>query len=374
MEYAGKGIRDLFDEVINQGLCTGCGACITGCPYIAAHAGRIVVLDKCTGSEGDCYKHCPRTSFDMDGVNRSVFGTGYSGGEIGQVLDIFMARTKDPDIKERGQDGGTVTSLLAMALQERLIDVVACTRMDSEKAPHGYLARNRRELLECAGSSYEAGFSLEAYRSLHKESTESLAIVGTGCQIEAVGKMKQNPPQNSPNPLNIRFTVGLFCGWILSPRTFHPYLETICNLSQVCKFEIPHTPHYSFDFHFENDLGSGSVSLDEIKPYINPGCRYCWDLTAEFSDISVGSAGSAFPGWNTVVVRSPRGADIIALANRKNIIETQALPEQRLGHLKSAAMKKKRTAIGNITEKTGNEKDLLYLGGPSEPFAHKFSV
>ncbi len=371
MSHTGKGVKELFDEVINQGLCAGCGACITGCPYIVAHGGRIVVLDKCTGTEGDCYKHCPRTSFDIDGVNRAVFGTDYCEGQIGRVLDIFMARAKDPEIKERGQDGGTVTSLLALALQDGLIDVVACTRMDEDRAPHGYLARSRLELLQCAGSSYEAGFGLEAYRSLPKEGTERVAIVGTGCQIEAVGKMKQCSPKNSPNPQNIGLTLGLFCGWALSPRTFHPYLKTMCELSQVCKFDIPHTPHYSFDFHFENQ-DIRSVSLDEIKPYINPGCHYCWDLTAEFSDISIGSAGSAFPGWNTVLVRSPSGADLIALANRNGIIEIQALPEKRLEHLKSVSLKRKRAAVKKITEKTGSGKDLLFLGGSSESIAHQF--
>lgn len=344
MANAAKGISELFDEVINRGLCAGCGACITGCPYIVAHAGRIVVLDKCTGTGGDCYKHCPRTSFDFDAVSEAVFGKAYCGGEIGQVMDVFMARAKDPEILKRGQDGGTVTSLLALALEEGLIDAAVCTRMDAEKAPHGNLARSRRELLESAGSSYEIGFSLEAYRSLPAQSSEKLAIVGTGCQVEALGKMKLEPPRNSPDPGNIRFTLGLFCGWALSPRTFHPYLKTLCDLSQVCRFEIPHTPHYSFDFHLEKGVDPGSVSLDLIKPHINPGCHYCWDLTAEFSDISIGSAGSAFPGWNTVLVRSPEGAALMALATGKGIVETRALPEERLNHLKSAALNKKRGA------------------------------
>ncbi len=371
MANAGKGINELLSEVIDQGLCTGCGACITGCPYVVAHAGRIVVLDKCTGTDGDCYKHCPRTSFDFDAVNEAVFGKAYSDGEFGQVLQVFMTRSKDPEILKRGQDGGTVTSLLALALEERLIDVAVSTRMDAEKSPHGNLARSRRELLECAGSSYEIGFSLEAYRSLPAESTEKLAIVGTGCQVEALGKIKQQPPRNSPDPRNISFTLGLFCGWALSPRTFHPYLKTLCDLSQVCRFEIPHTPHYSFDFHFENDLDPGSVSLDVIKPHINPGCHYCWDLTAEFSDISIGSAGSAFPGWNTVLVRSPQGADLFALATEKGIIETRTLPEERLKHLKSAALNKKRAAVKKITEKSGSPKDLLHLGRPTESIADK---
>jgi coenzyme F420 hydrogenase subunit beta len=353
MANGGKGINELFDEVINRGLCAGCGACITGCPYIVAHGGRIVVLDKCTGTDGDCYKHCPRTSFDFDAVSTAVFGQAYGGEEIGRVLDVFMVRAKDPEILKRGQDGGTVTALLALALDEGLIDAAVNTRMDAEKAPHGNLARSRRELLECAGSSYEIAFSLEAYRSLPAESREKLAIVGTGCQLEAVGKMKLDPPRTSPDPRNITFTLGLFCGWALTPRTFHPYLKTLCDLSRVCRFEIPHTPHYSFDFHFDNDLAPGSVSLELIKPHINPGCHYCWDLTAEFSDISIGSAGSAFPGWNTVLARTPRGAELLALATKKGVLETRALPEERLDHLKSAARNRKRSAVQNISEKSG---------------------
>lgn len=366
MAEAGKGISELFEEVINKGLCAGCGACITGCPYIVAHRGRIVVLDKCTGTDGDCYKHCPRTSLDFDAVSEAVFGEAYRGGELGQVAQVIMARAKDPEILKRGQDGGTVTSLLALALEEGLIEAVVNTRMDAEKTPHGNLSRSRQELLECAGSSYEVGFSLEAYRSLPAQSPERLGIVGTGCQIEAVGKMKRQPPANSPDPGNIRFTLGLFCGWALSPRTFHPYLKTLCELSRVCRFDIPHTPHYSFDFHFEGELDPGSVSLDSIKPHINPGCHYCWDLTAEFSDISIGSAGSAHPGWNTVLVRSPQGAELFSLATEKGILETKGLPEERLNHLKAAALSRKKGAVKNITEKSGSRQDLLYLGRQPE--------
>jgi coenzyme F420 hydrogenase subunit beta len=364
-----KGTRELFEDVIDQGLCTGCGACITACPYIVAYEGRIVVLDKCTIGEGDCYKHCPRTYMDMNAVSEKIFGVPYGDGEVGHALDIHMARSKDTEMRQKAQDGGTITTLLALALEEGMIDVVVCTKMDEEKVARGYLARSREELLRCAGSSYEASFALEAYRSIPKESTERLAVVGLGCQVEALGKIRTDPAKNSVSPDNIKLTLGLFCGWALRPDIFHPYLSGICDPSQAVKFDIPHTPHYTFDVYTKSDRKS--VSLDEIRPYINEACQYCLDMTAEFSDISVGSAGSKYPGWNTVIVRTNTGANLVNMAKTKGILETQALPDQRLAHLKTVALNRKKTALKNIARKTGNKKDLLYVGGLPEGMAER---
>lgn len=95
-------------------------------------------------------------------------------------------------------------------------------------------------------------------------------------------------------------------------------------------------------------------------------------MTAEFSDISVGSAGSQLPGWNTVIVRSTMGSELIALAKQKGMIEAKALPDHRLVNLKKAALRRKKTAFQNIVAKTGNDKKLLYLGGLSESIAEKY--
>jgi coenzyme F420 hydrogenase subunit beta len=364
-----KRLKALHEDVIKQGLCTGCGACLNRCPYIVIYEGRIVFLDKCTIEEGDCYKHCPRTFTDMNNLSERIFGLPYGNEEVGHSLDIYMLRSKDNKIRNRAQDGGTVTTLLAFALDQGIIDAVVCTKMDAEKLPHGYLARSKDELLQCAGSSYETSFSLQSYKNIPKENSENLAIVGLGCQTEALAKIKADTPKNSVNPGHIKLTIGLFCGWALRPDMFHPYLKEICDLSQAVRFDIPHTPHYTFDVYSKSE--TKSVSLDKLRPYINPACKYCWNLTAEFSDISVGSAGSKFPGWNTVIIRSKMGADLIELAKKKRLIEAQALPDERLAHLKGVALKRKKAAFKNIVEKTGSQKDLLYVGGLSKDITDK---
>jgi len=360
-----KGAKELFKEVIDQGLCTRCGACTHGCPLITTYEGRLVLLDSCTITEGQCYKFCPRTYTYMDAVSEKIFGKPFSSDEIGVALEVCMTRSTDKEIGRKGQDGGTVTALLALALEEKMIEAVISTKMNEDKLPNGFVARTKEELLQCAGVSYAASYAIGAYNHLSKESNKRLGIVGLGCQVEALAKMKASHPQNRANIENVKLTLGLFCGWALIPEGFHRYLKENYDLSEIVKFNIPHHPFDTFDVYTRT--GKKSVPLEEIRKYINPACQYCWDMTAEFADISIGSAGSALPGWNTVIVRTEMGAELMGMAKSKGALEVQALPDKRLSHLKASAWKRKKTAFKNIVERTGDKKDLLYIGGlPAE--------
>ena len=108
-----------------------------------------------------------------------------------------------------------------------------------------------------------------------------------------------------------------------------------------------------------------SFSLDEIRNYRMTACAYCIDMTAEFTDVSVGSVEGT-EGWNTVIVRTQRGEDIVSIAKKKGLIETKPLPAANLAHLKEASLNKKVRALKEIVKKTGNKEDLLYLGMPKE--------
>lgn len=74
MDTKVSGSKELFNEVIDTGLCALCGACVGGCPYLVPYKGRIVLLDNCTLSEGQCYQYCPRTYTDMNAISQQIFG------------------------------------------------------------------------------------------------------------------------------------------------------------------------------------------------------------------------------------------------------------------------------------------------------------
>ena len=151
----------------------------------------------------------------------------------------------------------------------------------------------------------------------------------------------------------------LCCAWALSPDEFHKYLKSNLDLAQVKKYNIPPPPANRFDVYTLS--GKVSFSVDQIRKFIMPTCAYCLDMTSEFADISVGSLEGT-EGWNTVIVRTDAGADLLEMAKRKGKLEIDTLTHQNLVHLKEAALLKKKRALKEIIRRSGDKRNLLYLG------------
>ena len=336
-EYASVKLRG---EVIDEGLCSLCGGCAAGCPYLAQYKGRIVQLDRCTLSEGNCYQYCPRTYTDMDVLSRKIFGQPFSEEDMGVVKEALLARATDTAITQKVEDGGVVAALLSFALAEGLIDAAIATGMPADKdgggslsrnivstisgdgAPVGLLARNKEELLQCAGADYLTARALSVLNSVPKESNEKLGIIGLPCQVASVAKRKASPPDNRASIDNVRLVISLFCA---NKRWLEP---------------------------------------GESRQAANKACSYCWDWTGELADISIGSGRAKFKEWNTVIARTEAGVDIIRRAREKGAIQVQPLPEESLAIEKKASLDKKKRAIKNILAKSGDGKNLLYFGIP----------
>jgi len=175
----------------------------------------------------------------------------------------------------------------------------------------------------------------------------------------ALSKMRQEPPQDRMNIGNVKLVVGLFCTWALSLDGFHQFLKENLDLPQVTKFDIPPPPANIFEAYTPSD--KISFPLDEIRRFVMPACAYCLDMTSEFADISVGSV-EGIKGWNTVIVRTDVGAQLIEMAKGKGKLEVDTLPPENLAHLKEASLLKKKRALHEIITKSGDRKNLLYVG------------
>jgi len=354
-----KACQALVDEVIKKDLCTLCGACVGLCPYFIAHDGRVVLRDSCDLPQGRCGTFCPRISLDLEEMNKAMFGAPYSWRGVGTKKAILMARSTHTKVKARAQDAGIVTTLFSFAKDEGFIDSAVMTLFEDKSLPKGVVVSTGEEILACAGSSYVATPTVEAFnRGAQEDDRKRIGFVGTPCQVLALAKMKGSTREGR-NPIGkLQLVIGLFCTWALSHPGFTQFLEKKVS-DPIIKYDIP--PHPANVLHVYTEKKRIDISLEHILPFVRPACQVCHDLTAEFADISVGSGRGEVLEWNTVIVRTPRGMEIVEGAKRKGLIETREIPKENLARLEKASFNKKRKALDKIIQKTGRFDDLLYL-------------
>jgi coenzyme F420 hydrogenase subunit beta len=300
----------------------------------------------------------------LERLSQAVFGISYSWEAFGAMKAIFMARTTNVKIKALAQDAGTVTTLFCFAKDEGLIDSAVMTLFEDKSLPRGVVASSRDEISACAGSSYLATPTVEAFnRSVQDGNRKKIGIVGTPCQVLALAKMKESTLEEK-NPTNrLQLIIGLFCTWALSYPNFTQFLEKEVS-DPVVKYDIP--PHPANVLKVYTERKHIDISLEKILPFVRPACWVCHDLTAEFADISVGSGRGEVSEWNTVIVRTSRGMQIVEGAEKKGLIEIREIPKENLSRLQGAALNKKKKAFKNILQKTGSINDLLYFKVQSE--------
>lgn len=75
-----------------------------------------------------------------------------------------------------------------------MIDCAVVTTRSKEEPwrPIPIVARTREEILESSGSIYSHSMTLEALMSAIKQGMNSIAFVGTSCNIDAVTKMQKS--------------------------------------------------------------------------------------------------------------------------------------------------------------------------------------
>ena len=315
------------------------------CPYLKSWRGRMVKLDDCDLDEGRCFAYCPRTEVDLGAVHRAVLGQDWRESEIGSFRTAVMVRATDSLLRKRAQTGGTVSTLISIALEEGSIQAAVLTGRERDLQPVGRIVRNRAGVEALAGSCYVAGPTLEVFNRGPWEVDERIGLVTLPCQALALGKMRASSLERRTQIDRLGLVVGLFCTWALVYEPFVAFLLERTGGREVEKLDITPPPERLLKVFAGGQ--EVELDLDEIRRFIRPGCGVCLDMTAELADISVGTVEGA-PGWNTVLIRTKRGEELLGRAERLGALETRPLPEENLAHLKEASLLKKRRALGAL--------------------------
>ena len=361
----GKGQQELQKRVLESQLCTGCGACIGLCPYQAYHNDSVVALHGCDMKEGKCYAFCPRTPTDLDGLRKRLFEGEEITEELGAMRGFYIVRATEEQVRKSAQHGGTVTTLIALALEEGMIDAAVVAESQTDCLPRAVVVSDSKELRKRGKSSFVVSPMIAKFNEIARSEFQKIGVVATPCQALAIAKMRsESTPKGDETIDKLKLVIGLFCGWALSWRKVVELLRKRTDLKTITGMDIPPSKYHTLEVLTKD--GPLAISLDEITPCIREACHYCFDMTAEFSDISVGSARlsegwDVARSWNQVIVRTQQGHDLMELARTRGLLEFRNVPEGNLERLKRASLNKKRTAIKNLTRKSGRSDELLYL-------------
>ncbi len=316
------GFEETLEEnVIKAGICVGCGACVVVCPfncleYREDHPELVLECKKC----GICLRVCPSYSFSLPELERMVFGRVRNPEEeFGVKRRLVIARTTSDKVRNVGQDGGVVTTLLLTALDNGIIEAAAVSSTEEDRPfyPIPKLVTTEEELLTSAGTRYSYSPNLLAYGEGVKEKKSSIAFVGTPCSIRALRKIQAAKLAKFVKPLS--FTVGLLCSECFSYDGLmknHVEKRLGIPLEDVKKVNIKGGIIVT-----TNSGRVEKIPLKEAKQYAREACKKCTDFSSELADISVGGVGLS--GWTFAIIRTEKGEKIFDFAVNEGALETK---------------------------------------------------
>jgi len=324
-----SALKTLLKEVIEPGLCVACGACVSLCPYLVFRDGKVVCTDLCECEQGRCYEVCPK-------VQTKKLDTRVP--PLGHFQSVYRTRATVDPWKQTGQYGGTVSALIYCAMQEGIISRAVLTTKNGVGGPHGVVAMTREEVSACGGSRYVGCGSLSVFNREAQRSVAPTGLVALPCQAMALSKMRASTLTHEEHSSSISLIVGLFCTWALDYRPFVRFLKREGVGPEIRKYDIPPPPANVLQIAESDSIRE--FPLDRIRPMAMEGCGLCPDMTAEQADISIGALEGDV-GWNTVIVRTELGRELLERASGRGVVEVAEMPSSSLSHLEEASVAKR---------------------------------
>ncbi len=334
--------KELYEEVIQTGLCTGCAGCVVTCPhdvigyeheegkYVPFHIEEELGLDNCIhGEKGctTCTRACPRFRKWEESADIHLFGRTREPDEMSGIWrQLLLTRAVDTEEHTKGQDGGFVSAMLIWLLKNDYIDgaLVSGVEEDDKWKAKPAVVTNREEVLATAGSRYTYCANPLALPEAKEKGLSRLALVGMGCQTSSPPVMWDRKAGKVSKPF--LFNIGLLCSKTFDDAIFPELFEAKYGLKKedMVKMNIKGA--------FQIWMKDGSfheIDLKECHGWTRTGCKNCPDFAAEHSDIATGGIGKD-NDWTLTIVRTALGEEVINRMIADNVIIARPAQEDEV--------------------------------------------
>ncbi|MHA1681932.1 MAG: Coenzyme F420 hydrogenase/dehydrogenase, beta subunit C-terminal domain [Promethearchaeota archaeon] len=319
----------LKKKVIDPGLCIECGKCVALCDVIDWNSDRHVpvLVGRCIAC-GLCYHQCPQSP----------------GSPIGDFSRALVTRSSIDGV--RGQDGGTVTSLVVALLEKGAIQAAVLTKQDPEKPwyPKPFIATTRQDVLSASGTIYSHSPVVPVLLDAINKGYKKVAVVSTACKIQAIRDLESDVDGLLRNIDGLSILkIGLFCSESFIPERLLSFIDMKVDSAKVKKIKISNGMLWVHTDDGKESFGLTSYA-GELHGCTKKSCLNCNDFSAQDADISVGNIGSDSK-HNTVLVRSGFGADMLDIAIRGGYLESRDARKGELKPLVDIAWEKKNRGV-----------------------------
>ncbi|MCQ4122375.1 Coenzyme F420 hydrogenase/dehydrogenase, beta subunit C-terminal domain [Rhodococcus tibetensis] len=352
---------ELKNEILDQNLCTSCGACVAACSprlleisvdAIVPHLGAGVTAIDC-GSCNECLSVCPGKYTDVAASETILFGRRRTESErwTGVMGQTYLAAATDETIRGAASAGGAVTSLLASSLHSGLVDGCLVIGRDEQRpwVPVPRIVTSDAELLETAQASYCITPNLQLLRDT---TLERIAVVGLACQIQAIQKWRRSDPDGPA--AKVALTIELACSSnTLRTGTEHLIQDQLrLPLTDVTRMRYRHGDYPGAFTAWDGGGETHSLPFHKLvlafREHKTFRCQSCPDWWSGLADISVADGdanifrtskataeGEAAPEkLSLLVTRTQSGATAVARAVDRgdlHLTPSEFVPAESLG-------------------------------------------
>jgi coenzyme F420 hydrogenase subunit beta len=219
--------------VLNNDLCTRCGACVPACPErMIRMVDLLPVLvgteDRC-GTCNDCVQVCPGADPHTPEAEDALFGRRRTPDQhwLGVYEDVVTCWASDRKVYDASASGGSVSALLAHALEARGFDWLLVCGRDPERPYRAspVICRDPEEVSRYAQSTYQLSPYLAPLRSILEAGKPSRgAVAGLACHMQAVRALQR---LDSPIGERARQRIGFLIEIACSSNTLPSATETL---------------------------------------------------------------------------------------------------------------------------------------------------